>query len=104
MKLLMVTCLKEDQKLVMEIFHQSGVPVFSATEIVGFKEGDPNNLMDNWFSRGSAPFDSWLSFSFTDEGKSDRVLQLVKEFNQKRATNFPVRAFVVPVEKSTYSA
>jgi len=103
MKLLVVTCLKEYQKKVLEIFKQSGVPVFSATEIIGFKSAEPNNIMDNWFSRGSESFDSMIIFSFTEEEKSDKVLQKVKDFNASHRSDFPLRAFVMPVEKSSSS-
>jgi hypothetical protein len=101
MKLLMVTCLKEYQKAVREIFHRSKVTVFSATEMVGFKEGNSSDLSDNWFSHGAAPFDSLLTFSFTGEGEAEEVLRQVNEFNQTHPGKFPVRAFIVPVEKST---
>lgn len=102
MKLLMVTCLKEYQKPVMEIFNQSKVAVFSMTEIVGFKEGEPNDMLDNWFSRGAAPFDSLLSFSFTNEANADQAMKFIGEFNHAHPGQFPVRAFIVPVEKSTH--
>jgi hypothetical protein len=88
---------------VTEIFRHSGVPVFSATEIVGFKTDEPNNMMDNWFSRGPESFDSLVTFSFTEEAKADLVLRMVNEFNVVNKTEFPLRAFVMPVEKFSSS-
>jgi hypothetical protein len=103
MKLLIVTSLKEYQKAVALIFEKAGVKVFSVSEIKGFKEDHSVNLLDNWFSSGKEHFDSIFLFSFTTEASAENALDLIKAYNEENKTNFPVRAFIVPVEKSSYS-
>jgi hypothetical protein len=102
MKLIVVTCLKEYQEEVAKIFKQAHVYVFSVTDMMGFKETDHANLMDEWFAAGKERFDSVVLFSFTAAANTDAVIGLVNEHNTKEALQFPIRAFVVPVEKCSY--
>ncbi len=99
MKLLVVTCLKEYQEDVAKIFHQAHVYVFSVTDIMGFKENDSVNMLDEWFAAGKERFDSILLFSFTANENADQVVDLVNNHNTKEGLQFPVRAFVMPVDK-----
>ena len=103
MKLLVVTSLKEYQKKVAHILDQAGIEVFSVSETIGFKVHQTSNMLDNWFSSGSEQFDSIFLFSFTEELKADYVLELIKKYNVENNTGFPVRAFIIPVDKSSYS-
>ena len=101
MKLLVVTSLKEYQKKVAQLLGQAKITVFSVTETVGVKDQQESSLLDNWFSSGTEQFDSIFQFSFTDAAKADQALSLIKKHNAENETGFPIRAFVLPVEKST---
>lgn len=103
MKLLIVTSLKEYQKEIASIFEKAGIKVFSVSETKGFKEDHNVNLLDSWFSSGKEHFDSIFLFSFTHDSNAEQALELVKAYNDVNKTNFPIRAFIVPVEKSSYS-
>ena len=102
MKLLFVSSLKDYQKTVADIFHQAHIPVFSVTETIGFKDQTTSNLLDNWFGSGPEEFNSIFIFSFTEEVQADKAMNLIKEYNMKNNTGFPIRAFILPVEKSSY--
>lgn len=102
MKLVIVTSLKEYQKEVASIFDDAGIKVFSVSETKGFKDDHSENLLDHWFSSGKEHFDSLFFFSFTSEENADHTLDLIKAFNEANDTNFPIRAFIVPVDKSSY--
>jgi hypothetical protein len=101
MKLLVVTSLKEHQKSVAKIMDLAGITVFSVTETIGFKDHHTPNLLDNWFSSGGEQFDSIFLFSFTDCTRADQALSLIGKYNAENNTGFPIRAFVMPVEKSS---
>ena len=101
MKLLVITSLKEYQKSVSKIMDQAGINVYSVTETIGFKDHHKPNLLDNWFSSGSEQFDSIFLFSFTAVEKADEVLSLIRQYNTENETGFPIRAFVMDVEKSS---
>ena len=101
MKLLVVMSFKEYQKKVAQLLDQAKITVFSATETMGVKDQQESNLLDNWFSSGSEQFDSVFQFSFTDAAKADQALSLIKKYNTENETGFPIRAFVLSVEKST---
>ena len=103
MKLLVVTCLKEYQKTVARIVDQAGIAVFSVTETIGFKDHATTNLLDNWFSSGGEQFDSIFLFSFTEQVKAEQALELIKKYNTENNMKFPIRAFIVPVDKSSYT-
>ena len=101
MKLLVVTSLKEYQKKVAQLLDLAKITVFSVTETMGIKDQQDSNLLNNWFSSGTEKFDSIFQFSFTDAAKADQALSLIKKYNAENETGFPIRAFVLPVEKST---
>ena len=101
MKLFITTCLKEYQDDVSKIFKQANISVFSVTDITGFKEDNSNNLLEDWFASGDEKFDSLLLFSFTSNAKAEAGINLINNYNKKLEENFPVRAFIVPVDKST---
>ena len=100
MKLLVVTSLKEYQKKVAQLLDLASITVFSVTETIGVKDHQESNLLDDWFSSGGAQFDSIFLFSFADAAKADQALSLIKKYNTENETGFPIRAFVLPVEKS----
>ncbi|MEO8413200.1 MAG: hypothetical protein ABI472_06050 [Ginsengibacter sp.] len=101
MKLFIVTSLKDYQDDVIKIFKKAEIPVFSITDVVGVKDNQPINLMEEWFASGDEKFDSLMMFSFTSEENAAHGMDLIENYNQKNATGFPIRAFIVPVEKST---
>lgn len=99
MKLFIVTCLKESQDDVAKIFKQADIHVFSAAQIIGFRDNQPPDMMDSWFASGDEKMDSMMLFSFTAAENADLGMELIKNFNKSTETNFPIRSFIVPVEK-----
>jgi hypothetical protein len=102
MKFFIVTCLKEYQDDVTKIFKDANIHVFSATDVIGFKDNLSPNLLEEWFAAGDEKFDSMMLFSFTANENAEKGIELIKEYNTQSESNFPVRAFIVPVEKSSY--
>lgn len=103
MKLLFVTSLKEYQKTVTDLLIKAGISVFSVTETTGFKDHHKHNLLEDWFSSGNEHFNSVFLFSFTSEASAECALELVKKYNSENQTGFPIRAFILPVDKSSHS-
>jgi hypothetical protein len=102
MKFFIITCLKEYQEDVYKIFKQANIHVFSATDVIGFKDNQTLNLLEDWFASGDERFDSMLLFSFTAGENAEHGMELINKFNEESKIDFPVRAFIVPVEKSNY--
>ncbi|MGG9964174.1 hypothetical protein [Ferruginibacter sp. SUN106] len=102
MKFFIVTCLKEYQEEVVKIFKAATINAFSATDIIGFKDNQSPRLLEEWFASGEEKFDSTMLFSFTSAENAMLAMELIKKFNEANGTNFPIRAFVVPVERSIY--
>lgn len=102
MKLITVTALKEFSEKVTAIFRKADIHVFSATDIVGFKDDSNHSLIDGWFGTGDVHFDSILLFSFTEDEKANKALQYIREYNQENSGGFPLRAFILPVENSSH--
>lgn len=102
MKLFIVTCLKEHKKDVSVLFKQADIHAFSTTEITGNKESEPSNLLEDWFASGGEQFDSMMIFSFTSSENANQAMGLIENYNKTHDPKFPVRAFIVPVEKSNY--
>lgn len=102
MKLLVVVCLKEYQEIVAAILRQAETGVFSVMDVTGFKGHHPDNLLDKWLSSGEEFFNSVVQFSFTGEEQAAGALSLVKKYNNDNQTEYPVHAFIIPVEMSSY--
>lgn len=102
MKLLIVTSVKEYRNKVSKIFEQAKIAVFSVTETIGFREKKTAGLLDGWFAGGSGQFDSIFVFSFTGEANANHALELIKAYNEDSECKFPIRAFILPVEQSSY--
>lgn len=102
MKLLIITAVKEYSEQAVLLVRKAGITIFSATDISGFTDNSPHNLLDDWFSAGNARFNSVLLFSFTAEEQAKKAFELVQEYNQALADDFPLHACIVPVEAFTY--
>ncbi len=100
MKLFIITCLKDYQDDVLKIFKQAQITVLSIADVTGFKNDQSSDLLEDWFASGDEKFDSRVIFSFTVSEKAEIGMELVKQYNKEYETEFPLRAFIVPVEKS----
>lgn len=102
MKLLFVTCVKESKKEVKKIFHEASIQVFSISETTGVKDERDTNLLDDWFGSREGEFDSLFLFSFTTAENAELAMQLIRKHNESNGSGFPIRGFVMPVERSSY--
>ncbi len=102
MKLLIVTAIKEDLHNVSRIMQKATVSVFSVSETVGHKTEHHDYMPDNWFGKNEDGTDAIFLFSFTEDNKAYKVVELVKEHNHATQTSFPIRAFISPVELASY--
>ena len=98
MKLLIITAIKECQGNIAAIFKDTGIQVFSVSEIAGFKEGTSISLTHSWFGSGGDSVNSIMLFSFTEKEKAQKALELIKDYNEREQAEFPVRGFIVAVE------
>lgn len=101
MKMLVITSIKEDLQVVTDVFEKVQIPVFSVSDTIGHKAAHHNYLLNNWFASGSDQTEALFFFSFTEDNKAVEALQQIKELNEKRKNNFPVHAFILPVEASS---
>lgn len=102
MKLLIVTSIQEYRQKVVDMLRKAEISVFSVSETTGFKNDDGETLMNEWFGSGEGSFESVFFFSFTTAAKATAAVNMTKQYNQQQAEFFPVRAFVLPVENSSY--
>lgn len=100
MKFFIITCLNEYRDEVIKIFKEAGISAFSVTDVTGFKDNHVEGLLDGWFASGDEKFDSLVIFSFTAVANAEKGMELINEYNKTSETTFPIRAFIVPVEKT----
>ncbi|HTI07901.1 MAG TPA: hypothetical protein VL832_05070 [Puia sp.] len=100
MKLLVITSLKEYLPALSTLLGQARIEIFSVSKTIGMKTSDGANLLDDWFGSHSGDFDSIFLFSFTDDGQAGKALELVESYNNTHDSGFPLRAFILPVERS----
>ena len=96
MKLLVVLSIREYQHQVSSLLEKSGVNIFSVTETTGYKKRELN---PGWFGMGNGKTNSIVMFSFTDEQTAHRTLDLIDTCNSDIADPFPVRGYILDVER-----
>ena len=100
MKLLIVTVVEEYQKDLLRLFKEANIESFSGSDIDGYKNPTSMVRTSSWFPSQKSGVESSLFFSFTLDVNIDAIFKLIKEFNSNLETNNPIRAVVVPIEKS----
>jgi hypothetical protein len=100
MKLVLVTAVEEFHKDVIKLFKKAGIENFSESGIDGYKNNTALLMSSNWFGAEKSSNESTMFFSFTEENLIDTLFTLIKEFNLSLETNNPIRAVVIPIEKS----
>lgn len=102
MKLLFVTCLSDFKADVMKIFHEARVKVFSVTETTGVKDEHDPDLLADWFGNKDGEYDSLILFSFTTGETASDAMTRIRQYNEEKGNQFPIRAFILPVEQASY--
>jgi len=100
MKLLIVTVVEEFEKDVLRLFKKAGIDSFSSSGIDGYKNHTEVLRAASWFPSEKEGVESSLFFSFVEEDKIDTLFILIREFNTTLKTSNPIKAAVVPIEKS----
>mgnify|MGYP003668809605 FL=1 len=100
MKLLIVTVVEEYHDKVIKLFKQAKIENYSGSDIDGYKNAPSTMMSTSWFPSEKSGAESNLFFSFTEEDKIDQLFELIAEFNQNLETNNPIKAVVVPIERS----
>lgn len=100
MKLLIVTAVSTYQDAILKLFKKAAIEAFSTSEIDGFKSQNGLIAMQSWFPTAHLGNESVMFFTFTEEAKIDAFFTLGYEFNQHLETQNPIRAVVVPIERS----
>jgi len=100
MKLLIVTVVKQYEEAILELFEKANIENFSGSEIDGYKQQTSILITSNWFPGVKGGVESGLFFSFTEDEKIDSLFNFIQVFNENLVTNNPIRAIVVPIERS----
>ncbi|TRX61865.1 hypothetical protein FNH22_03560 [Fulvivirga sp. M361] len=99
MKLLIITAVAQFQHEVSRLLKEAKIDSFSSSGIDGYKESTLQLINSGWFVGERGGVRSHLFFSFTEEEKVEKLMQLIKAFNEKLETDNPVKMVVVPIEK-----
>ena len=100
MKLVIVTAVEEFHNDILKLFKKAKIENFSESEIDGYKSSNGYLVSPNWFGGTKGGNESNMFFSYTEETQIDALFELIKEFNTHLETNNPIRAVVLPIEKS----
>ncbi|MFN1835462.1 hypothetical protein AB2B38_009390 [Balneola sp. MJW-20] len=101
MKLLIILSIEEHTDIVRKILADEGVPMYSETDIYGFKTDRHQPDLSNWFAHENDGTFSKLFFSIQTEEAVDNVLQSVKNYNAQHedSKNYPLHAYQLNIEK-----
>ena len=102
MKLLIILSVEEYANDVRMILAKQKVPVYSETEIHGFRTEAYQPDISNWFAREDHGVYSKLFFTFHHEGSVSKVMEAVRKYNEMKGEEQqnPVHAYLVDVEQA----
>lgn len=100
MKLLIILSIAEYANEVRELMVRNNVPVYSETEMYGFRTERHQPDIRSWFSKGDQGIYSTLFFSFQDEKTVKTILKEIESYNKNHDHNGdnPLHAYQVAVE------
>ena len=100
MKLLIILSIAEYADQVRAMMTQNNVPVYSETEMYGFRTEKHKPDARTWFSQQEQGIYSILFFSFQDEATVKRILEEVNTYNKSfdGDQDNPLHAYQVAVE------
>lgn len=102
MKLLIILSIEEYTDDVRKILARLKVPIYSETNVHGFRTEEYQPDITNWFAGDDHGVYSTLFFSVQDSNRVKQVLKEVKEYNEKAggAKQNPLHAYSLNVEES----
>ena len=102
MKLLIILSIEEYTDDVRKILSRQKVPIYSETNVHGFKTEEYQPDISNWFAKDDHGVYSTLFFSVQDEKCVKRVIDEVKVYNQETGAEKqnPLHAYSLNVEES----
>ncbi|WP_138431500.1 hypothetical protein [Fodinibius saliphilus] len=102
MKLLIILSVEEYTNDVRKILARQKVPIYSETEVHGFRTEAYQPDITNWFAHDEHGVYSTLFFSFQDEESVKRVLDEVKSYNVEKGEeqSNPLHAYSLEVDKA----
>lgn len=102
MKLILITSIKEDLEQVTKIMEEAGIAVFSVSEVVGHKTEHHDYRVHNWFGRSGEGTASLVFFSFCPGEAAQKAMELIRSYNERTHSRFPVRGILMPVEATSF--
>lgn len=102
MKLLIILSIEEYANDVRMILAKQKVPVYSETEIHGFRTEEYQPDISNWFAQDAHGVYSKLFFTFHEADSVKGVMEEVKKYNSDKGDDQqnPVHAYLVNVQES----
>ncbi|NGP87677.1 hypothetical protein [Fodinibius halophilus] len=102
MKLLIILSIEEYTDDVRKILARQKVPIYSETEVHGFRTDKHQPEITNWFAGGDHGVYSSLFFSIQNEECVKRVIDEVKAYNKETGAEKqnPLHAYSLNVDKA----
>jgi len=94
LKLLMITAVREDEKIIKEAFKQVDVPVYSSFEIEGHQAKPEGKAITSWFAMPQPNMDASVYFAFIPAEMAEQVVEIIKKANVEHAAH-PIRSFML---------
>lgn len=100
MKLIVVMSIEQHADELRRLFREHQVPVFSETEVEGFRLHRDQNEGENWFSHRHVGVSSHVVFAFVEADKAGELMDAIAKRTREMDPTNPMRAFQLEVEKA----
>ncbi|WP_456427273.1 hypothetical protein [Rhodocaloribacter sp.] len=100
MKLVIIMSVEQYAEVLERLYAEHRIPVFSETEVQGYRLDENVRTPLNWFGRAHTPIYSKLTFAFVSDEKAAELIDAIDAYNREHDLGSPIRAFQMPVERS----
>lgn len=100
MKLIIAMSVKQYQEELVGIFQGLEIPVFSKTDIQGYKNHDQPADVTNWFVANRESDFSVMFFAFVADNVANTIMETIKNWDQNNEAKSQMHAYVLNVDQS----
>jgi len=100
MKLVIITAIKEFEKVIKLQLKEANVKTFSYRDVTGFRDSTEDAVESNWFSSEMNQTESIVFYAFVKKEHVEKLFEQITTFNKNQKIQSNIHIAVLNIEKS----
>ena len=100
MKLVIITAIKEFEKVIKLQLKEANVKTFSYRDVTGFRDSTEDAVESNWFSSEMNQTESIVFYAFVKKENVEKLFEQITTFNKNQKIQSNIHIAVLNIEKS----